>query len=322
MRTNRSGRVWASVLLAGCFSDPGTFDDDDADATGSATDAGTTAVSASASGGPSGSASGSASTVTTSDESGSTTAPPGSSTTGSDESGSGSSDTGEAGFCDAQPEEVVICYDFDGASPFAGASVWEQHGTVDASDAQSVSPPRSMEVVALGDAAENTNASIGRGLPGVPVPFAGELALQAFVEDACFTFMSGGPERLLGALNFIDENSGAGPFLLNFTLWVTSTESTLYVSTEGQGFPSQPYPLGIPFPTEQWVPIAIAFDATSDVATVTIGATTQEVTVGVITDDVTQEIAGIAPAISVGTAMGPGVPGCTMWFDDVVVTSE
>jgi hypothetical protein len=308
-----------SLLLAGCFSDVGNTDEDTGDATATGAGTGTTAASTSVTGADAaGSMSGGATTFPSDDDT-STTAPTTESSSPSEAGSSSESDTGDESFCESQPSEVVVCHDFDGVGPLAGASIWEQHGTLDVSETRAVSEPRSMEVVATGDPAEGTNVSMGRTLAGVRLPFAGELSAQAWLDAACFTLVGGGPERLLMALQFVDNGAATGPFLLNLTLWVTSEGSTLYVSDEGQGFPSQPYPLGIPFPSEAWVAIAIVFDASDNVASVTVGEDTEMVPIDLVTEVVTQEIATVAPSISIGTAMGPGVPGCTMWFDDVRV---
>jgi hypothetical protein len=232
-----------------------------------------------------------------------------------DDQGDGDGDgDGDLTFCDQQVD-VLLCYDFDGANPLEGLTPVEQHGSLDASNAQSVSPPNSLEVVVLGDDVDQSNVSVGASVSGAPVPFDGVLSAKAWLDPACLN----GPERLLMALQFIDNGNPNGPFMLNLTLWVGQGYAKLYASDEGVGFPSTAYQFDYAFATGEWVDVAIGFAANLDTVIVTLGQYEEMIKIEEGTVAVLQEIAAIQPTISIGTAMAAAQPGCTMYFDDVIV---
>jgi hypothetical protein len=235
---------------------------------------------------------------------------------GDGDGGDGDGD-GDPTFCDQQGANVLLCYDFDGVDPLAGLiPLQRQNGMLGVSEAQSVSPPRSLEVIAVGDDMQGADVSISTTLGGAAVPFDGELSTKIWLDASCLT----DSERSLVAMQFLDNSNPDAPFKLNLTLWATATYVKLYVSDAGQGFPSVPYQLDVPLPTQAWTDVRIRFAANQSVVTVTLGGIEHPVPVAEVTQELIQEIAAITPTVSIGTSTAQGAAGCTMYVDDVIVS--
>jgi hypothetical protein len=313
--------LWAfTCAILGCFGEADTDVDVDAgESSGRESGEGATTDASGTSTTTVGSGSGTAST--TSDPDTSSTSDASSETSDATSSADESSTTGgTATWCASQRGDVLLCHDFDDDVPFLGANLWQDHGTVEVSDEQSTSPPSSMRVEVTPNATEPSNASLGQQIVGASLPFAGVLAVRMWIAPECFAGAGGSVQRLALALQFFDARDPDGPFLLNTTIWFSQDDTYYYESDQPQGYPSTEHPLGVALAPDMWHEITLDHDAAGDLVTIGIDGALQNVQLALATDGVIDQISDIVPAIAVGTAMAPNQPGCTMYFDDVIVT--
>jgi hypothetical protein len=233
---------------------------------------------------------------------------------GDGDNGDGDGDDPGPTWCDGQGGNVILCYDFDADDPTGTLNPIQQNASLAISEAESASPPRSLQIVTVGDDMLVSEASIGHIIAGGPMPFAGGFSAQLWFDSTCFT----NTERSVAALQFIDIDNVNGPFMLNLTIWATSTYVKLYASTEGMGFPSVPYQFDFQFPVQEWIDVGIQFAANQSVVNLTLGQLEQEIPVAEITQEVLQEIVEIDPAFLIGTSTAAGTPGCQMYVDNVI----
>jgi hypothetical protein len=238
--------------------------------------------------------------------------------------GPAESSSGEAPmtWCEDQPGTILVCHDFDGPVAFLGAALFEEHGTVDVSDEQWTSPPYSMRVEVLPDAVEPSNASLGQALVGATLPFDGVVSTRMWIEPECFASGAATVQRLALALQYAGGTEPEGPFELNTTIWFTADDVVYYESDQPQGYGDNTvgHALGVALATSEWHTLSIAHDAASSAVNVTIDGLPHDFALSLATQDVIAEIADTTPAIAVGTTMANNQPGCTMYFDDVIVT--